>query len=401
MVYIKIILLRIARYIAVMIWNIIRFFRWNKNIDLKDIKKIIFNRKDRIWDAVVTKPFIILFSKYLKEDLKLNIEIEVECSKYNEFVFKEWNWEKYYNLISSKEDISNTWINILWILKQQFTNFFNSNSKKNKIKDVMYIELVWNPSHIAQKKNNLNYYFIWPNLFLNNILLDYSLPKNYVSWVKINLVQSYINLISRCFNLNDFEKYINDNIEEFFWDYNYSNDKSWILVSIWNKEYRNLDIKVWVELIKDLSKKHPNKEIKVIDDNTNILYQKLKLITDFQKNVKIIENKFSLNEFKDYAKNFELLIWIDGWGFNYIRTCTNSITVYTIWNHNVWSIFTWNNKYKKTDLWNNWIMKKCSIDWKVFWYIYKESIALPTYDQHITKSLFDNLIIRNNNLFTF
>ena len=95
MVYIKIIFLKIARYIAVMVWNIIRFFRWNKNINLKDIKKIIFNRKDRIWDAVITKPVIILFSKYVKEELWLDIEIEVECSKYNEFVFKEWDWEKY------------------------------------------------------------------------------------------------------------------------------------------------------------------------------------------------------------------------------------------------------------------------------------------------------------------
>lgn len=401
MVYIKIILLKVIRFFAVLAWNIIRFFRWNKNIDLKVIKKVIFNRKDRIWDAVITKPFIILFSKYVKEELKLDIEIEVECSKYNEFVFKEWNWEKYYNLISSKEDISNTWINILWILKQQFINLFKTNSKENDIKDVVYIDLVWNPSHISQKKNHPNYYFIWPNLFLNNTLLDYSLPENYVSWVKIKLVQSYINLILWCFKLNNFEKYINDNIDEFYTDYNNSKDKKWILIFTWNKEYRNLSIETREDLIKDLSEKYNDKKITVIDDDSNIIYDWLKKIKDFPKNVQLNKNNFTLQKLKEQAKNYELIIWIDGWGFNYIRTCTNSITVYTIWNHNVWSIFTWNNKYKKTDLWNNWIMKKCSIDWKVFWYIYKESIALPTYDQHITKSLFDNLIIRNNNLFTF
>lgn len=391
MVYIKIILLKIARYIAVMVWNIIRFFRWNKNINLKDIKKIIFNRKDRIWDAVITKPFIILFSKYVKEELWLNIEIEVECSKYNEFVFKEWDWEKYFNLISFNEDISNTWINTLWILKQQFTNFFNSNSKKNKIKNVVYIDLVWNPSHIVQKKNHLNYYFIWPNLFLNNILLDYSLPENYVSWVKINLIQSYINLISWCFELSNFEKYINDNIDEFYTDYNYSKNKEWILIFTWNKEYRNLSIETRENLTKNLSKKYNDKKITVIDDNSNIIYYWLKKVKDFSKNVQLIKNEFSLQELKQRAKEFELLVWIDWWWFNYIRTCTDSITIYTIWNHYTWSIFTWKNRYKKSDLWNKWILNKIETHWKKFWYINKKSTLLPTYDIAISKKNFNLL----------
>jgi len=401
MIYIKIILLKIARYIAVMVWNIIRFFRWNKNINLKDIKKIIFNRKDRIWDAVVTKPFIILFSKYLKEELKLNIEIEVECSKYNEFVFKEWNWEKYYTLTMQDREISSTWMNIwnfmITYIKSRFWGLKRKiKSKKIKKIWIVYVDLVWDIESIIKNLKKW-FYFIWSNMLINNYLLDYSLKNNYVSWNSDNLVQSYINLVSWCFNLNDFEKYINDNIEEFFWDYNYSKDKNWILVSIWNKEYRNLDIKVWVKLIKDLSKKHPNKEIKVIDDNTNILYQKLKLITDFQKNVGILENRFSLSEFKDYAKNFELLIWIDGWGFNYIRTVSNSITIYTIWNHNVWSIFTWKNKYKKSNLWNNWMFDESEVNWKSFWFIHKKLRLLPTYDIEIPKIMFNDFPINNIN----
>lgn len=395
MIYIKIILLKIARYIAVMIWNIIRFFRWNKNIDLKDIKKIIFNRKDRIWDAVITKPFIILFSKYVKEELKLNIEIEVECSKYNEFVFKEWDWEKYYNLISSKENISNSWINILWILKQQFINLFKPNGKENNIKDIVYIDLVWNPSHINQKKDHQNYYFIWPNLFFNNTLLDYSLPENYVSWVKINLIQTYINLIIWCFKLNNFEKYLNDNIDEFYADYNDSKDKEWILIFTWNKEYRNLSIETRENLIKDLSEKHNDKKITVIDDNLNVIYDWLQRCKDFSKNIHIIKNEFSLQELKQKAKKFELLIWIDWWWFNYIRTCTDSITIYTIWNHYAWSIFAWKWKYKKENWWNNWIMNKCYISWKFFWYIYKKSTTLPTYDNRVYSKYFNNIPVNH------
>jgi hypothetical protein len=395
MIYLKIIFLKIVRFFAVILWNIIRFFRLNKNIDLKDIKKIIFNRKDRIWDAVITKPFIILFSKYVKEELKLDIEIEVECSKYNEFVFKEWNLKKYYTLANSYEKISNTGINIFWLLKQQFKNFITKQSKSISKKDAVYIDLVWNPDQINERKTNLNYYFVWPNLFLNNSLLDYSLSENYVSWVKINLIQSYINLISWCFKLDNFEKYIYDNIEDFYSNYNYSKDKKWILIFTWNKEYRNLDTKTREKLIKNIGEKYNSKRITVIDDNSNIVYDWLKNIKNFPKNIELIKNEFTLQELEGQARNYELIIWIDWWWFNYIRTCTDSITIYTIWNHHVWSIFTWKEKYKKEKLWNGWIMKKCDINWKVFWCIYKKSILLPSFDQSINSCYFKNVIIDN------
>lgn len=395
MVYLKIILLKIARCFAVMIGNIIRFFRWNKHIDLKDIKKIIFNRKDRIWDAVISKPLIILFSKYVKEELKLDIEIEVECSEYNEFVFKEWDGEKYYTLVNSKEDISNTGIKTFWLLKKQLKNIFTRQSKTISKKDTVYIDLIWNSDHINQKKNNSYYYFIWPNMFLNNFLVDYSLPENYVSWVKKNLIQSYRDLIAWCFTLKHFEQYINDNIETFYSDYNNSNNKKWILVFTWNKKYRNLSIRTRENLIRNISEKYKDKTITVIDDNSHTIYDWLKEINDLPKNVDLIKNDFTLQELKDLAKGQELIIWIDGGGFNYIRTCTDSITIYTIWNHFVWSIFTWKENYKTVDLWSKWMMNTCEINWKNFWYIYRRSPFLPTYDQQMSSSVFNDLIIVN------
>ena len=407
---IKIFLLKIAWFLAVMIWNIILFFKWNKNIDLKTIKKIIFNRKDRIWDAVITKPFIILFSKYIKKELKLNIEIEIECSKYNEFVFNERNCEDYYKIIAMDREISWTGMELwnfivnyirlwfLWIKKKL-------GSKKIRKNWVVYIDLIWDIESIMHKINKW-YYFIWGNMLMNNHLLDYSLSNNYVSWCSKNLIKSYIDLVSWCFKLNNFEKYINDNIEEFYSEYNHSNNKSWILVSMGNKEYRNLDIKIWETLVKCLSKKYPNKEIKVIDDHTNTLYNKLREIKDFSDNVEIVKNNFSLKEFRDYAKNFELLIWIDGWWFNYIRTCSDSITIYTIGNHNVRSIFTWNNKYEGISLGNNWFLNSVNIWKKRFWYIYKKEWLLPTYyDIEVSKKIFQDfpinkLLTMSENLFS-
>lgn len=398
MVYIKIILLKIAIYIAVMIWNIIRFFRWNKNIDLKDIKKIIFNRKDRIWDAVISKPFIILFSKYVKEELWLNIEIEVECSKYNEFIFKEWNWEKYYRLKSEDTKILWYWKWIIELIKfffKSIKNSFKLKRKNNKESSIVYIDLIWNHNHISDKLNKWIYYFIWPNLFFNNYLLDYSISNNYVSWNGDNLIESYMKLIEWCFKLDNFEDYINKNIEYFFQDYNYSKNKKWILVFVGNKEFRNLSIETRNKIITDLWKKYKEENISILDDNSNILYWKLIKYNNHPKNIVFIENKFSWNELKNFAKQFRLIIWIDWWWFNYIRTCTDSLEIFTLANSSVWSIFTWNNKYKKSDLWNNWIINKCAINWKIFWYIYKESIILPSYDYSVPKNLFNDLIVQN------
>ena len=393
MVYLKIILLKIVRDFALIIWNIVKFFRWNKNINLKNIKKIIINRKDRIWDAIISKPFIILFSKYIKEELKLDIEIHIECSKYNEFIFKEWNYNNYYKLIKFEEEISNSWINIFGMVKQQFKTLFLNKNKNDSKKDTVYIDLIWNPNHINKNKNHSNYYFIGWNLFLNNYLLDYSLTENYVSWVHKNLIQSYIELISQCFKLDDFEKYVNDNIDEMYPDYNYSKNKEWILIFVWCKEYRNLNIKTRESLIKTLCTKYPNKEITIIDDNNNIIYAWLKSVKDFPSNIKLVENNYSLKEMKEYSKAFKTIIGIDWWWFNFIRTCTNSIWIYTIGNHAVRSIFTWRKKHTQTKLWNNRIMNKCEINWKKFWYIYKKSILLPTYDQGIPPKYFKDIKI--------
>jgi len=396
MIYIKILSLKIARIFAVLIWNIIRFFRWNKNIDLKNIKKIIFNRKDRIGDAVITKPFIILFSKYIREELKLNIEIEVECSKYNEFVFKEWDGEKYYNIKSKDSKQLDYWKWMIELMKFFLKSFIkNIEIRKNydkKNRNNVYIDLEGNYNHIIDKMSLWNFYFIGPNLFFHNYLLDYSLPKNYVSWIKINLIQSYINLVSWCFKLNRFEKYVNDNIEIFYSDYNYK-EREWILIFIWNKEFRNLSIDTRNKLIIEIWNQKKNKNIVVLDDNQNILYNKLLKYKNYPNNVSFKMNNFSWNELKNFAKNFELIVWIDWWWFNYIRTCTNSLEIFTLANPKVRSIFIWHKKYYWTKLRKKRVINTCNINWKNFWYINKTHFFLPSYDYPITSKAFEDIKI--------
>lgn len=392
MVYIKIILLKIARYIAVMVWNIIRFFRWNKNINLKDIKKIIFNRKDRIWDAVITKPFIILFSKYVREELWLDIEIEVECSKYNEFVFKEWHWEKYYKINSKETNLKTYDFSFISYIKERLKWIKDC---KNLIinKDIVYIDLVWDIQQAKEARNCYKSYIIWWNLLFNNYMIDYSLNENYVAGNKNNLIKSYIKLVSQCFNLQDFESYINENIEYFFTDYNYSNHKKWIIIFVWNKKFRNLPINTRSKIIKWVWEKYKDEKIVVIDDNQNIIYSELIKIWWYSNNIIFKKNLFSLEELKSFTKNFKLLIWIDWWWFNYIRTSTNSLEIFTVANYNVWHIYSWNYNYNSKKIWNHYTSNEVSISWKKFWYIHKNSVRLQWLDIAISKNMFKDFPI--------
>ena len=392
MVYLKIILLKVARYFAIMIWNIIRFFRWNKSIDLRTIKKIIFNRKDRIWDAVISKPFIILFSKYIKEELKLNIEIEVECSKYNEFIFKEWNGEKFYK-INSKEVVLKSYdFSFFWYIKERL-KWIKDNKKLIINKNIIYIDLVWDIQQTKEARNTYNSYIIWWNLLFNNYMIDYSINENYVAWNKNNLIKSYIELVSKCFKLQNFESYVNENIEYFFKDYNYSKDKKWILIFVWNKKFRNLPIDIRNKIINWVWKKYKDENVVIIDDNQNIIYNELIKIWWYPNNIIFQKNEFSLQELKAFTKDFKLLIWIDWGWFNYIRTCTNSLEIFTIANHHVRHIYSWTSDYTSENIWNHYIANRVNIWWKNFWYIYKNSIRLQWLDIEISKNIFNGFPI--------
>ena len=193
-IYLKILFLNFALFMSLLSWKIIKLFSWNKNIDLRNIKKIIFNRKDRIWDAVITKPFIIIFSKYIKEELKLDIEIEIECSKYNEFIFNDQNNKQYYDLKPIDTELISYWIKIFPLIKYYLghsyiqTIFKKKKINKNKKCDSVYVDLVWDYKTILNKMKNKTLWLIWPNLWLNNYLLDFSISNSYVGQSNINLI---------------------------------------------------------------------------------------------------------------------------------------------------------------------------------------------------------------------
>lgn len=359
------------------LWNIVTMFRWQHHWDITKTKKITFDVRARVWDAVVNKPLIILFSKYLKEELWLNIEISVETNEYNDFVFRDENFGKYYSLqkFHNEKDEHVT----LWKYIKSWVSVFKT-KKKNKNKSFVYVSA--KSKHII--KNNgvaISY-----NIYLDNYLLDFTLNPR----VKpIHVLNTTIELLVNYFQIPEFWDYVNNNLDIFYSDYNKSS-KEWIMIFVWNKEFRNLSVQKRYAIISWISTYYKGKKIVVIDDNLNNLYDKLQSYK-YLNNVHFVKNWFSIDEFKDYAKTFELIIWWDGGWFNYIRTVTNSIWIYTVANPKLWRVFSWLREYTEKSISNNYFWCNYKFKDKIYWYIYKKSKILPSYDYSVGDNYFDDL----------
>lgn len=368
-------------FVWTFLWNAIVVFRWQHHWDITKTKKITFDLRARVGDAVVNKPLIILFSKYLKEEMWLNTEILVETNEYNDFIFRDKNLGKYYTLIKFQNEID-AHMTLFRYIKMRVCGI--KSNKKTKDKSSVYFSFV--PKHIS----NQNWVSISANLYMDNYLLDFSLNRSFL-WYSKNVLSISTDVIINYFRLTNFEKYINDNLDYFYSDWS-KLKKSGIMIFVWNKDFRNLTIQKRYDMIIWISKHYKKERIVVIDDNSNKLYDKL-INYKFLNNVSLIKNTFSLCEFKDYAKNFELIIWWDWGWFNYIRTVTNSIWIYTVADSNKWHIFSWKNKYEKLRLSKKYFGCRIKIYGKKFWYLYKKSRILPSYDYSVGSDYFDDLPI--------
>jgi len=388
---IKILIIYFLGTVWIILWKIIKLLRWNKKYNNENFNKIIINRSDRLGDAIISKPFIKLLINFLEKERIWN-NFEILASSYNSFILEDLG-KGNVNILRIEKKIDyemNILKQVLKSLKLFFKEIFNWKNDKTD-KNNLFIDLVGDPYLLKEyRKNSIN---IWPNLFLNSIFLDYQLPVSYVYHRNNkNLIEQYIDLIEWYFNFNwKFRNYIYDNINEFIPETNLDKKEN-ILIFVWTKKYRNMSIDKWKEIINDFSKRYPKKKIIVIDDNQNLLYGSLKK-EKFNNNVEIKENRFNLTEFIEFAKWFELIIWIDGWWMNMIRNLTNSITIYTLWNEKVWRQFSGRNKYKTMKLNNNWFIDYVEVNWKKIQNYYKKWFFLPTYDVEIEKKYFDDLLI--------
>ncbi len=382
-------------YLSMKIGQAILIFKKRTIYKRDKLDEIVINRSDRIGDATLTKPLLTLFQKYARQSWYKGT-FTILVSSINKSVFDDF--DGVVELVD--EDIkidSGDIVQITWLKIVQWLNSFRLKTKKRSKKErTLLIDLVgrWDMSvlHHYYKKGYTA--IVSCNLSFSSSMLSNRIntPFTTFQW-KRNLMETYIDLIEATFDLDGkFREYVYENISLFYPEYLVSErlQKPWVLIFVWCKEDRNFSVKKRVEIIDYFAKNFPW-PITVIDDNLNNYY-KLLSQTHFSSSVEVIENKFSLAQFKTFAWNFGWIVWLDGGGMNHIRSVTNNLTIFTLADSNIWSAFVGGTTYKKTNVSREWIVGKAAVViWnktlyntyaarKSFWH-YEDFEIAPVYNQ--------------------
>jgi hypothetical protein len=155
-----------------------------------------------------------LFISFVK-NINPDVKIQILSSKLNYNILSNIKWCE---VIIKKETLEDE-IFFKNTILNQLKNFFLTifSKRKNRLNvDSVFIDLIWDVDMIREYFSKW-YSCIWPNLYLNNILLYYSLPYHYRWPIIKNLIDSYIDLIDSAFSFNKkFNNYVYENIEKFY-----------------------------------------------------------------------------------------------------------------------------------------------------------------------------------------
>lgn len=372
----------------------IKYIQKNKTISLKNIHTIIINRKDRIGDAVITKPLIYILYLYLKQH-GYKIQIQVIASEYNASIFSDL--PKDIQIITQKNTFAEYAPHIGFVIRRTFGFFVQGIRKRKELqkqayKDTVFLNFVGGPADILMHATP-NMFVAGENLFFNNFLTDFSLSHSYVGGAHTQLMWSYIHLIEQVFSLSDFSDFVTKHIEQFASHIHTETKKQGILIFIWNKAFRNLPISVWIDMIGEIHHQFPHEKICVIDDHTNEYYAILKDTPEFLYTNALKENTFSLEELRQFAAWFRLLIGVDGGGFNFIRNTTNSVTIYTLGSYVVWSLFT-GKAYIPEKISNSYYIHTSSLQDNLHMVVQKNHPLLPSLDYGLWDDFFSDFPVK-------
>lgn len=202
---IHLILLRIASRFGVFLGECIISVKKPKRVDLKKLKTFYLNRSDRIGDAIISKPFIKLLIEWLQAN-GCTAEIVILTSKYNHF------------LLQDLEDIEN---NVRVIEEQKNIDDYESKLSRMILKHIRFLYRTllfrWNHGNerdesslfldmgggdfntILKYKELHNPLVAGPNIFWGSHILDIALSHSYVHYSNVNLIESYIEIITKIF----------------------------------------------------------------------------------------------------------------------------------------------------------------------------------------------------------
>jgi ADP-heptose:LPS heptosyltransferase len=316
-----------------------------KTLDLQNIKTFYLNRSDRIGDAISSRPFIKLLIIYLRSH-GCTADIIILTSKYNHFLLRELEDKENNIYVREEPKIIEDYESKLYRMIIKHTNFLYktlqfrwTHSSKRDEQSLFFDMGGGDLVTILRYKELYNSIIAGPNIFWGSHILDIGLDHSYVHYSNQNLIESYIEIITKIFGLDStFRDFVCDHMEVFY-EYRPEINRSGICLFVGVKEFRNLPMHTWRRVIQEVAVAFPEEKITVLDDNTNLLYH-IFAQESFPSNVTIEKNSYSLQEFTQYIAQFAFVVGIDGGGINMVKFLTNSCFINTFAQPNVWSGFT-------------------------------------------------------------
>ena len=319
---------------------------------------ILFNRVDKIGDAIVTLPFFLALKNK-------GIKFKVLCSPYNKWVlesFVDVEEIKDFKFSDFHFSLKSLLYNIISSTIGYFRKFF---IEKNK--NIIFIDLKGD-FYLSEKFKN--YYQIHFKSFLLNLKYsDYVFNDFYVFGSKMHLLEKYSMIFD---NLDlDIEEFPNELKEHIINNHNKEIDslinslKDFIIIFVGNKEFRNLNIEQWKYLIENINYEG---NILIIDDPSQNYLKRLKSITK-KENVIFLEKIYDLWSLMYLAMHSKLVVGIDGGGFNFLQMPTNAFEIILYTNEKVWRPFS-RNKYQVIRKCKNHIIEKSITSQNLKKYIY-------------------------------
>jgi len=318
---------------------------------------ILFNRVDRIGDAIVTLPFFLALKNK-------GIRFKVLCSPYNKWVLEP------FVEVEEIKDFEFSDYSFLKLIKNIMTSlpyFLISTKNKKKDKNIIFIDLKGD-FYLSEKFKN--YYQIHFKSFLLNLKYsDYVFNDFYVFGSKMHLLEKYSMIFD---NLDlDIEEFPNELKEHIINNHNKEIDslinslKDFIIIFVGNKEFRNLNIEQWKYLIENINYEG---NILIIDDPSQNYLKRLKSIIK-KENVIFLEKIYDLWSLMYLAMHSKLVVGIDGGGFNFLQMPTNAFEIILYTNEKVWRPFS-RNKYQVIRKCKNHIIEKSITSQNLKKYIY-------------------------------
>lgn len=216
-------------------------------------------------------------------------------------------------------------------------------------------------------------------------LFDYCAKGRFAGSEKTGIIDAYIDTFSEFFQIPELRAYV-ESRSDLFYPKTELKNRNTLLIFVGVKDIRNFEIGVWERMIDAFSRVFPDYDIDVLDDKSHTLLPQLEKLVQ-RANVRYVRNTFEYHESQAFAAEHGLIVGVDGGGINMMRPFTDSVTLFTLGNPEVWGPFPCGGSKEQIELSDTWIMESIRIrpDRTVF-RVWKKSFWLPSFQLQLPRS---------------